>query len=40
MTAASKNVYIIKLNEIVDKYNKIYHITTKRKLGDGKPDIY
>ena len=40
MTAASKNVYIIKLNEIVDKYNKIYHITTKRKLGDGQPDIY
>ena len=40
MTAASKNVYIIKLNEIVDKYNKIYHRTTKRKPGDGQPDIY
>ena len=40
MTAASKNVCIIKLNEIVDIYNKLYHRTTKRKPGDGQPDIY
>ena len=31
MTAASKNVYIDKLNDIVNKYNNAYHQTIKMK---------
>ena len=31
MTAASKNVYIDKLNDIVNKYNNTYHQTIKMK---------
>ena len=29
MTSASKNVYIDKLNDIVNKYNNAYHRTIK-----------
>ena len=31
MTSASKNVYINKLADIVNKYNNTYHSTTKMK---------
>ena len=34
MTSVSKNVYIDKLDEKVNKYNNTYHITTKTKLVD------
>ena len=36
MTAVSKNLYINKLDEIVDKYNKTY-IAIKRKPADVQP---
>ena len=36
MTLISKNVYLEKLNYIVDKYNKTYHRTTKMKSIDVK----
>ena len=36
MTAVSKNVYINKLDEIDDKYNKTYHGTIKMKPADIK----
>ena len=29
MTSISKNVYIDKLDDIVDKYNKLYHKQSK-----------
>lgn len=38
-TAVSKNVYINKLDEIVDKYNNT-HRTTKMKLAGVKVDTY
>ena len=36
----SKIVYIYKLNGIINKYNNIYHRTTKMKSVDVKPSIY
>ena len=36
MTAVSKNVYIEKLDKIVNKYNNIYHRTIKMKPDDVK----
>ena len=40
MTAASKIVYINKLDEIVDKYNNTYHRTIKMKPADVQPGVY
>ena len=36
----SRNVYIDKLDEIVNKYSNIYHITIKMKLIDVNPSMY
>ena len=36
MTSISKNVYIDKLDDIVDKYNNTYHTTIKMKPIDVK----
>ena len=40
MTAISKNLYINKLDDIVNKYNNTYHTTIKMKLVDVKDNIY
>ena len=40
MTSISKNVYIGKLDDIVNKYNKTYHRTIKIKPGDVKSSTY
>ena len=40
MTAIPKNVYIDKLDDIVNKYNNAYHSTIKMKLVDVKPKTY
>ena len=40
MTSISKNVYINKLDDIVDEYNNIYHTTIKMKPIDVKDNIY
>ena len=40
MTSISKNVYINKLDDIVNKYNNTYHKTIKLKPVDVKPSIY
>ena len=40
MTAVSKNVYIEKLDKIVNKYNNIYHRTIKMKPDDVKNNTY
>ena len=40
MTSVSKNVYIDKLDIIVDKYNKTKHRTIKMKPFDFKDNIY
>ena len=40
MTSISKNVYIDKLNDIVDEYNNTYHTTIKMKPIDVKDNIY
>ena len=40
MTSISKNVYIDKLNVIVNKYNNIYHSTIKMKPIDVKSSPY
>ena len=40
MTSASKNVYINKLDDIVDEYNNTYHRTIKMKLVDVKDNTY
>ena len=40
MTSTSKNVYIDKLDDIVNKYNSIYHSTIKMKPVDLKPSTY
>ena len=40
MTAISKNVYIDKLDDIVDEYNNIYHRTIKMKPIDVKDNTY
>ena len=40
MTAISKNVYIDKLDDIVNEYNNIYHRTIKMKPVDVKDNTY
>ena len=40
MTSISKNVYIDKLDDIVNKYNDTYHSTIQMKLVDVKPNTY
>ena len=40
MTSVSKNVYIDKLNNIVDEYNNTYHNTIKMKPIDVKDNTY
>ena len=40
MASISKNVYIDKLNDIVDKYNNTYHNTIKMKPIDVKDNTY
>ena len=40
MTAISKNVYIDKLDDIVNKYNNAYHSTIKMKPIDIKSNTY
>ena len=40
MTSISKNVYIDRLNDIVNKYNNAYHITIKLKPVDVKSSTY
>ena len=40
MTSISKNVYIGKLDDIVNEYSNIYHRTTKMKPVDVKDNTY
>ena len=40
MTSTSKNVYIVKLGDVVKKYNNTYHRTTKMKSVDKKSKTY
>ena len=40
MTSISKNLYINKLDGIVDEYNNTYHITIKIKPVDVKDNTY
>ena len=40
MTSVSKNVYIDKLDDIVNKYNNTYHKTIKIKPADVKHNAY
>ena len=40
MTSVSKNVYIAKLNDIVNEYNNIYHRTIEMKPVDVKDNTY
>ena len=40
MTAVSKNVYIGKLDDIVNEYNNTYHRTINMKPADVKDDAY
>ena len=40
MTSISTNVYIHKLDDIVNKYNNTYHSTIKMKPVDVKPSTY
>ena len=40
MTSVSKNVYIDKLYDIVNKYNNTYHSAIKRKPVDVKSNTY
>ena len=40
MTSISKNVYIDKLNKIVNEYNNTYHTTIKMKPIDVKDNKY
>ena len=40
MTSISKNVYIDKLDDIVNEYNNIYHRTIKMKPTDVKDNTY
>ena len=39
VTSISKNVYIDKLDDIVNQYNNRYYTTTKMKPIDVKPDL-
>ena len=40
MTSVSKNVYIDKLDDIVNKYNNTYHSTMKLKRFDVNSNTY
>ena len=40
MTSLSKNVYIHKLDDIVNEYNNTYHRTTKMKPVNVKDNTY
>ena len=40
MTSISKNSYIDKLDDIVNKCDNTYHRTIKMKLVDVKPSMY
>ena len=40
MTSISKNVYIDKLDDIVNKYNNTYHRAIKMKPANVKPSTY
>ena len=40
MTSVSKNIYIDKLDDIVNKYNNAYHSTIKMKLVNVKSYSY
>ena len=40
MTSISKNVYIDKFDDIVNKYNYTYHRTIKMKPVDAKPNAF
>ena len=40
MTSRSKNVYIYKLDDIVDEYSNAYHTTIKMKPIDFKDNTY
>ena len=40
MTAVSKNVYFVVLDDIVNKYNNTFHRTIKMKLNYIKSDSY
>ena len=40
MTSVSKNIYIDKLDDIVNKYNNAYHSTIKMKLVNVKSYTY
>ena len=40
MTSVSKNVYIDKLHDMVNKYNNTYHSTIKMKPVDGESSTY
>ena len=40
MTSISKNVYIDKLDDTVNKYNNLYHTTKKVKPVDDKDNAY
>ena len=40
MTSVSKNVYIVKLDPIVNKYNNTYHSTSKMKPVDVNSNKY
>ena len=40
MTSISKNVYIDKLDDTVDKYDNTYHSTIKMKPVDVKSNLY
>ena len=40
ITSISKNVYIDKLDDIINKYNNTYHSTIKMKLVDVKSNTY
>ena len=40
VTSVSKNVYIDKLDDILNKYNNTYHSTTKMKPIDVKSSTY
>ena len=40
MTSISKNMYIVKSDDVVNKYNNTYHRTTKMKPADVKDNTY
>ena len=40
MTLISKNIYIDKLNDIVNKHSNVYHRTIKMKSADKKSSVY